>query len=112
MATQKLRNLINDSQKKQRKPCAKKKQMIAELADTNAAKLRKFMDKSPGRQPLENLYPDLYQAITDLVTVGAGADSRRRTDVSNLRKTPDDLHAALRKDGYVLVPVFNSTKSR
>ena len=115
MATQKLRNLINDSQKKQRKRCAEKKQMIAELADkspTNAAKLRKFMDKSPGQQPLENLYPDLYQAIIDLVTVGAGADSRRRTDVSNLCKTPDDLHAALRKDGYVLVPVFNSTKSR
>ena len=60
------------------------------------------MNKSPGRQPLENLYPVLYEAIIDLVTVGAGADSRRRTDVLNSRKTLDDLHAALRKEGYVL----------
>ena len=52
--------------------------MIAEFTDKsliNAAKLWKFMNKSPDWQPLENLYPDLHQAIIDLVTVGAGADS-------------------------------------
>ena len=80
--------------------------MIAELADsktpTNAAKLRKLMNKSPGRQPLENLYLDLHPAISDLVTVGVGPDSRRRTDVLNLCKTLDDLHAALWKEGYIL----------
>ena len=51
--------------------------MIAELADkspANAAKLWKFMNKSPGRHPLENLYPDLHQPVIDLVTVGASAD--------------------------------------
>ena len=44
-----LKNLTSDSQK-QRKRCAKKKQMIAESADkspTNAAKLQKLINKSP-----------------------------------------------------------------
>ena len=85
MVKQKHRNLRCDSQK-QRRRRAKKKRMIAELADkspTNAAKLRKFVNKSSERQPLENLYPDLPQAITNLVTVGAGADSCRQTDVLN-----------------------------
>ena len=57
MAKENLRTIISDSQK-QRKRRVKKKQMIAELADkspTNAAKLRKFMNESPGQQPLENL---------------------------------------------------------
>ena len=65
---------------KQQKRLAEKKQMIAEFADkipTNAAKLRKLIIRLPGQQSLENLYPDLYQAIIDLVTVGAGADSRK-----------------------------------
>ena len=78
--------------------------MIAELVDkspTNADKLLKFMNKSPGWLPLENLYPDLHQAITDLVTVGAGGDLCRRT-VLNSCKTLDNLHAALRKEGYIL----------
>ena len=99
-----LKNLISDSQK-QRKRRAEKKQIIAELADkipTNAAKLWMFLDKSRGQQPLENLHPHLHQAIIDLVTIGAGADSRRGTDVLNLCKTFDDLQAALRKEGYVL----------
>ena len=60
------------------------------------------MNESPGRQPLENLYPDLHQAIIDHVTTGAGADSHRRTDVLNSCKTLDDLHAALLKEGYIL----------
>ena len=57
--------------------------MIAKSADkspTNAAKLQKLMNKSPRLQPLENLYPDLHQAIIDLVTVVAGADLRRQID--------------------------------
>ena len=104
LAKQKLGNLISDSEK-QRKRRAEKKQTIAELAGkcpTNAAKLKKFMNESPGRQPLENLYPDLHQAIIDHVTTGEGADSRRRTDVLNSCKTHDDLHAALLKEGYIL----------
>ena len=60
------------------------------------------MNKLLGRQPLDNLYQDLHQAIIDLVTVGAGAESRRRTDVLNSCKTLDDLHATLRKEGYIL----------
>ena len=103
MAKQNLRTLISDSQK-QRKRRAKKKQMIAELADkspTNAAKLQKFMNESPGQQPLENLWTDLHQAIINLVTVGAGADLPSQTDVLNSCKTLDDLHAALQKEGYV-----------
>ena len=43
------------------------------------------------------LYPDLYQVIIDHVISGAGADSRRRTDVC---ETLNDLHAALSKAGY------------
>ena len=101
---QKLRNLISNSQK-QRKRHAVKKQMIAELADkspVNSAKLRKFVNKLQGRQPHENLYPDLRLDIIDLATVGAGSDSRRQTDVLNSCKTLDDLHATLRKEGYIL----------
>ena len=101
MAKQNLRTLTSDSQK-QRKHRAKKKQMIAELADkspTNAAKLRKFMNESPGA--LENLLPGLHQAIINLVTVGAGADLPSQTDVLNSCKILDDLHAALQKEGYV-----------
>ena len=82
---------------------AEKKQMIAELADkspTNAAKLRKFMNKLPGRQSLENLNPDLHQAIIDLLKVVAGADSRRQTDVLNSGETLDGLRATLRIEGY------------
>ena len=104
MAKQNLKNPISDLQK-QEKCRAEKKQMIAELADKSpitAAKLRKFMNKSPGQQPLENLYPDLHQAIIDLVTVRAGTESRWRTDVVNSSKTLDELHAAVRKEGCVL----------
>ena len=35
------------------------------------------------------------------MTVGAGADSRRRIDILNSCKKLDDLHAAFRKEGYV-----------
>ena len=69
--------------------------MIVKLAEkslTNTAKLRKFMNKWPGRQSFEKLYPDLHQAIIDLVAVRAGTDLRRQTD---------DLHVALRKEGHV-----------
>ena len=79
--------------------------MIPELADKsskNAAKLRVFTNKLSGRQPLENLFPDLHQTIIDLVTIKAAIDSHKRTDVLNSFKTLDDLHAALRKEGYVL----------
>ena len=78
--------------------------MIAELAEkspTNAAKFWKFMNKSPGRQPLENLYPDLHQAIFDLVTVGEGVDSLWRTDDLTSCKALDYLHATLWMEGYV-----------
>ena len=34
------------------------------------------------------------------MTVGAGADSRRRIGVLNSCKKLDDLHAAFRKEGY------------
>ena len=79
--------------------------MIAEPADKspiNDAKLWKFMNKFPGRQPLANIFPDLHQAIFDLVTLGAGAHSRIRPDVSNSCKMLDGFHAALWKEGYVL----------
>ena len=36
------------------------------------------------------------------MTVGAGADSRRRTDILNSCKTLDGLHVALQKEGFVL----------
>ena len=75
MVKQKLRNLISDSQKQQ-KCRAEKEQMIAELGDkcpANAAKLRKFMNKSPGWQPFKNQYSDLHQAIIELVTAEAVA---------------------------------------
>ena len=38
-----------------------------------------------------------------MVTVGAGADSRRQTDILNSCKALYDLHAALRKEGYILI---------
>ena len=60
------------------------------------------MNKSPGWLLLEVIYPDLHQAIINLVVVGAGADSRRRADVLNSCKALDDLHAAPRKEGYIL----------
>ena len=100
-----LRAYLMDDPQKQRKCYAEKNQMMQSLLKKvpqmlpNAAR---FMNKSPGRQPLENLYPDLHQAIIDLVIVGSGADSRRQTDVLNSSKTTDDLHAALRKEDYVL----------
>ena len=40
--------------------------------------------------------------IIHLVTVGAGAGSRRRTDILNSYKKLDDLHVTLWKEGYVL----------
>ena len=40
--------------------------------------------------------------IIHLVTVGAGADSRRRTDILNSYEKLDDLHVTLWKEGYVL----------
>ena len=99
-----LRAYLMDDPQKQRKCYAEKNQMMQSLLKKvpqmlpNAAR---FMNKSPGRQPLENLYPDLHQAIIDLVIVGSGADSRRQT-VLNSSKTTADLHAALRKEDYVL----------
>ena len=40
--------------------------------------------------------------IIHLVTVGAGADSRRRTGILNSYKKLDDLHVTRWKEGYVL----------
>ena len=103
-AQQKLKSLIADV-KKHRKRRAEKKQVITELASqsiTNASKLRKFMHSSAVRPPLEDTYPQLHEAIVQLATTGAGADSRRRTDVLNACKTLDDLRAALLKEGYTL----------
>ena len=103
-AQQKLKSLIADP-KKHRKRRAEKKQVITELASqsiTNASKLRKFMHSSAGRAPLEDTYPQLHEAIVQLATAGAGADSRRQTDVLNACKTLDDLRAALLKEDYTL----------
>ena len=101
-AQQKLKSLIADA-KKHRKRRAEKKQVITELASqsiTNASKLRTFMHSSAGGPPLENTYPQLYEAIVQLATAGAGADSCRRIDILNACKTLDDLRAALLKEGY------------
>ena len=73
---------------------------LASENESNAVKLRKFTNAASGRPPLENEYPDVQEAIFQLVTVGAGADMRRRTDALNTCKTLDDLHAALLKEGY------------
>ena len=54
-----------------------------------------------GRSPLN----DLGKTIVDLGTAGAGADSRRYTDVLNACKTLDNfLRAVLFKEGYVSSP--------
>ena len=101
-AKQKLRYLLSDAEK-QRKGRADKKTLMVQLAsenESNAAKLRKFTSAASGRPPLESAYPDLHEAIVQLVTAGAGADMRRRTDVLNTCKTLDDLRAALLKEGY------------
>ena len=58
------------------------------------------MHSSAGRPPLEDTYQQLHEAIVQLATAGAGADSRRPTDVLNARKTLDDLNTALLKEGY------------
>ena len=101
---QKLKTLISDAQR-QRKRRAEKKKIISELSNqstSNASKLKKFTHTSPGRPPLEDTYPDLHQAIVALVTAGAGADFRRRTDVLNACKSLDELHAGFLAEGYIL----------
>ena len=72
--------------------------MVLQTKDQKLAKLHKFMNPTSAEQTFKNgLCPELYQVIIDHVIAGAGADSRRRTDVC---KTLNDLHAALSKAGY------------
>ena len=96
---QKLKALISDAQRQQKRR-AEKKKVISEVSNqstSNASKLRKFTQASSGRPPLEDVYPQLHQAIVELATAGTGADFRRRADVLNECKTLYDLHAGLLK---------------
>ena len=100
----KLPYLISDAEK-QKKRCTEKKTLLMQFAgqnESNATKVCKLTHSCPGRPPLEDMYPDLNQAIVELATAGAGADRRRRTDVLNVCKTLDDLRAGLLKEGYIL----------
>jgi hypothetical protein len=101
---QHLNRRISDAVR-QRKRRKEKKELIHELSKESqgsANKLKRVMNERKGRPPLEDCYPDLHKAIVAIVSAGAGADSRRRTDVLNACLTIDDLRDALSKDGYEL----------
>ena len=71
---QKLKALISDAQRQQKRHVEKKK-VISEVSTqstSNASKLRKFMHASSGHPPSEDAYPQLHQAIDELATAGAG----------------------------------------
>ena len=101
---QKQQYLINDAVR-QRKWSMEEKEVRMKLAaesEANVKKLKIFTRDQPARSPVEDIYPDLYEAIVALASAGAGADRRCRTEVLNAFHSLDDLRAALLKKGYIL----------
>ena len=103
-AKQQKKRLASDAER-QRKRRIKEKEIRMELAAesaSNAKRLKQFTHQHAGRPPLENACPELHKALVEIAAAGAGADSRRRTDVLNACNTLDDLRAALLKEGFKL----------
>ena len=92
-SARKLIHLVKDTES-QKKRCCEKRKVIFELTSASkeaTVKLRKFTHEKVGRPPLEEKCPCIDQAIVDLVTAGAGAKARRRTEILNACKIIDDL---------------------
>ena len=65
-------------------------------------RLKQFTQNRPEKPALKDSYPDLHKIIVAIVTAGAEADSRQRTENLNACLTLDDLRNCLMKDGYEL----------
>jgi len=87
-----------DRQKDRR---AKLKDVLCDLSVANP-KLLKYSRTKSGRPAAEENYKDLHATIIQLVTQGAGADNRRRTEILNSCVTLDDLATELSKLNFVL----------
>jgi hypothetical protein len=66
------------------------------------AKLKKFSRHQPSRPRLEEDQPQLLKTIVDIVTIGAAADDRRRSEVLRCCLTLNDLVEQLRTAGFKL----------
>ena len=85
----------------------KKARVVEELKKDHpdvAGKLSKLEMRAgkPGRRPIGEEQPKLHTAILSIVTPGAGADERRRTEVFNAVRTLDELQSAFQERGFKL----------
>jgi hypothetical protein len=67
-----------------------------------AEKLKKFCRDKPSKPRIEEDQPQMLKTIVDIVTNGAAADERRRSEVLRSCLTLDDLVKELRVAGYSL----------
>jgi hypothetical protein len=97
---QKLCRMVKDAERQKRRR-SDLKSILTDMAPDNA-KIRKFVRAKKGRPALEEDQSDLHSTIIQLVTRGAGADKRRRTEILNACLTLDDLVGELRKMNFTL----------
>jgi hypothetical protein len=81
------------------------KRKLNEVTEENpeiGQRLKKFNRKKIGRPRLEDDQPQLLKTIVDIVTAGAAADDRRRSEILATCKTIDDLRESLINHGFIL----------
>lgn len=91
-----LKELINSLKKKQNTVNKRLRDEHPEIA--KKLKLR----ADAGRPRLEVEQPELLRTITNLVTFGATADAKRRSEALGSCKTLADLHSELKSLGYTI----------
>ena len=92
----KIKRLVDDAERS-RKRHLHQKTVVQELAQSHGDAVKKFNRGQRGRPTLETEQSELHSTIISLVTNGAGADRRRRTDILNACLTLDDLVFELKK---------------
>ena len=99
---QKLRDLENDSRRKQ-KSRAKFKEVIKDVSEEHpevGEKLKHFNRGQTGRPRLEIDQPELHEAILSIVNQNCSTDERRRTETLNTPTTVKSLTGQLNAAGY------------
>lgn len=97
----KMLNQKKNNAKYQQSYRLKRKALVNDCIAQNPSLKRKLrVHDTSGRPPLEDDQPELLKVLTEIATIGGGADDRRRTEMIRSCKTLDDLCQKLKEEGY------------
>lgn len=92
----------SECMRKERQTMKESIKRICTEEESDTSILRPYNWQATGRPNSSKDQPALLSAIVNIVQASTAADDRRRTETLCTVKTPDDLHAELKKIGFNL----------